>query len=303
MITVSIIIPSFNRAHLIKETLQSVKDQFLDTWECIIIDDGSTDDTITVVTDFIKGDNRFRLLVRPDDRKKGASSCRNIGLENSKGRFIQFLDSDDIISPDKISEQLKVLTTQSELSFAFCKWGRFSNSIDAIDLYDSLFVYQDFSNPVELLNALIVSKGYLPIHSFLFSKKLVDKAGFWDENIGLNDDGEFFSRIVVHFEKAVFSSKGNALYRVSESQTNLSSFEDEEKVLSAIVSWETIFKRYEIKFKGKEKKYRIYIKRGVYMNTKKFLPNLLKHSFFSELKFYFWEERIFSFLSKILKNK
>ena len=300
---VSIIIPVFNRSHLIIETLQSVKNQFLDNWECIIVDDGSTDVTVDVVADFIKGDNRFRLLVRPDDRKKGASTCRNIGLENSKGCFIQFLDSDDIISPDKIDEQLKVLTTQSELSFAFCKWGRFSNSIDAIDLYDFLFVYQDFHNPIELLNALIVSKGYLPIHSFLFPKKLVDKAGFWDENIGLNDDGEFFSRVVVTFNKALFVSKGNALYRISESQTNLSSFENEDKVLSAIVSWETIFKRYKTKFKGKEKKYRIYIKRGVYLNTKKFSPNLLEHSFFSELKFYFWKEIIFSVLFKIFKKR
>lgn len=295
---VSIIIPVFNRSHLIKETLQSVKNQFLNTWECIIVDDGSTDVTVDVVADFIKGDNRFLLLVRPDNRKKGASTCRNIGLENSKGRFIQFLDSDDIISPDKIDEQLKMLTVQSELSFAFCKWGRFSHTLDNIDLYDSLFVYQDFYNPIELLNALIVSKGYLPIHSFLFSKKLVDKAGFWDENIGLNDDGEFFSRVVVTFDKAVFVSKGSALYRVSESQTNLSSFENEEKVQSAIVSWETIFKRYRIKFKGKEKKYRIYIKRGIYLNTKKFSPNLLRHPFFLELKFYFWKERILNWLKK-----
>lgn len=295
---VSIIVPTYNRSHLIIETLLSVRNQIFDAWECIIVDDGSTDDTITVVTDFIKGDNRFLLLVRPDNRKKGASTCRNIGLENSKGRFIQFLDSDDIISPDKIDEQLKVLTTQSELSFAFCKWGRFSHSIDDLDLYDTLFVYQDFNNPIELLNALIVSKGYLPIHSFLFSKKLVDKAGFWDENIGLNDDGEFFSRVVVTFDKAVFVSKGSALYRVSESQANLSSFENEEKVQSAIVSWETIFERYKTKFKGKEKKYRIYIKRGVYLNTKKFSPNLLRHPFFFELKFYFFKQRVLSWLKK-----
>ncbi len=295
---VSIIVPTYNRSHLIIETLLSVRNQIFDAWECIIVDDGSTDDTITVVTDFIKGDNRFRLLVRPDDRKKGASTCRNIGLENSKGRFIQFLDSDDIISPDKIDEQLKVLTVQSELSFAFCKWGRFSHTLDNIDLYDSLFVYQDFHNPIKLLNALIVSKGYLPIHSFLFPKQLVDKAGFWDENIGLNDDGEFFSRIVVTFDKAVFVSKGSALYRVSESQANLSSFENEEKVQSAIVSWETIFERYKTKFKGKEKKYRIYIKRGVYLNTKKFSPNLLRHPFFFELKFYFFKQRVLSWLKK-----
>lgn len=67
---VSIIVPTYNRSHLIIETLLSVRNQIFDAWECIIVDDGSTDDTITVVTDFIKGDNRFRLLVRPDDRKK-----------------------------------------------------------------------------------------------------------------------------------------------------------------------------------------------------------------------------------------
>lgn len=299
---VSIIIPVFNRSHLIKETLQSVKNQFLNTWECIIVDDGSTDVTVDVVADFIKGDNRFLLLVRPDNRKKGASTCRNIGLENSKGRFIQFLDSDDIISPDKISEQLKVLTTQSELSFAFCKWGRFSNSIDAIDLYDSLFVYQDFSNPVELLNALIVSKGYLPIHSFLFSKKLVDKAGFWDENIGLNDDGEFFSRVVVTFDKAVFSERGVVFYRNSEKDISLSSFDSIEKVISSLKSWETIFKRYRLKFKGEDRKFRIYKKKSIYQVTKIHYPSLLKDQFFFELKFYLWRERLVFFFKCFLKK-
>lgn len=294
---VSIIIPTFNRAHLIGETLDSVLKQTYQNWECIIIDDGSTDSTIDSVRNFINVDNRFRFLIRPINRKKGASTCRNIGLENSRGHFIQFLDSDDVMSPDKIYEQVKILASQSELSFAFCKWGRFSHSTDDFDLYDSLIVYQDFSNPIELLNTLIVSKGYLPIHSFLFPKKLVDKAGLWDENLGLNDDGEFFSRIVVYFKNAFFTSNCNVLYRVSIGQNNLSAYKNEENVLKAIKSWEKIFKIYKKKFNGKEKKYRIYIKKVVYLNVKKYSPKHINQPFFFELKIYFWKERILSLLS------
>lgn len=294
---VSIIIPTFNRAHLIGETLDSVLKQTYQNWECIIIDDGSTDSTIDSVTNFINVDNRFRFLIRPINRKKGASTCRNIGLETAAGSFIQFLDSDDIISPDKIAEQMKVLSSQCGLSFAFCKWGRFSNSTEDVELFDNLPVYQNFSNPIFLLNALIISKGYLPLHSLLFSKKLVDEAGFWDENIGLNDDGEFFSRIVVNFKKAFFISNCNVLYRVSVGQNNLSAYRNEDNVLLAIKSWETIFKIYKKKFNGKEKKYRIYIKKVVYLNVKKYSPKHINQPFFFELKIYFWKERILSLLS------
>jgi glycosyltransferase involved in cell wall biosynthesis len=94
---VSIIIPTFNRAHLIGETLDSVLTQTYTNWECIVVDDGSTDETDNLVTDFCKRDHRFQYHHRPSDGPKGANACRNFGFEVSKGEYIQLLDSDDVL--------------------------------------------------------------------------------------------------------------------------------------------------------------------------------------------------------------
>ncbi|WP_136669277.1 glycosyltransferase [Flavobacterium sp. H122] len=299
---VSVIIPVYNRSQIVCETLNSVLSQTYNNWECIIVDDGSTDTTVEVIKNFIIEESRFLLIIRSEDEKKGASTCRNIGLKYAKGTFIQFLDSDDVLSPHKILEQCKLLDSQSEMSFAFCKWGRFTHSINDAVLFDKLAVYKDFSNPVKLLDALTLSKGYLPLHSFLFSKRLIDQAGFWDENIGLNDDGEFFSRIILSFENAFFVPDCFVLYRTPFNvEDNLSSFKNDKDVLSAIKSWEVIFKRYDKKFRGTEKKYRIFIKIGVHQNTKKISPGLLIHPFFSELEFYFLKQKVIRFLQKLIK--
>ena len=78
----SIIIPTYNRAHLIEATLDSIKSQDFDDWECIVVDDGSTDNTPIVLANYVKEDGRFRYLHRPKNRKKGPNSCRNFGFEN-----------------------------------------------------------------------------------------------------------------------------------------------------------------------------------------------------------------------------
>lgn len=103
---VSIIIPTFNRAQLIQETLQSVILQSYKYWECIIVDDGSKDNTEEIVKRFVKNDFRFQFHHRPENRLKGANSCRNYGLENSKGDYIMFLDSDDIIEDFCLQERI-----------------------------------------------------------------------------------------------------------------------------------------------------------------------------------------------------
>ncbi|MDC8000100.1 glycosyltransferase family 2 protein [Aequorivita todarodis] len=101
---VSIIIPTFNRAHLIGETLASILAQTYQNWECIVIDDGSTDNTEEVMAGYMARDSRFRYYSRPAHKVKGANSCRNIGLNLVMGEFIVFFDSDDIM----ISDHLKV---------------------------------------------------------------------------------------------------------------------------------------------------------------------------------------------------
>lgn len=96
---VSIIIPTFNRADLISETLDSIVNQNYANWECLVVDDGSTDETTQVVSTYQKKDPRIKLHSRPKSKKKGANSCRNYGLHLSSGDYIQFFDSDDIMKP------------------------------------------------------------------------------------------------------------------------------------------------------------------------------------------------------------
>ena len=99
---VSIIIPTFNRSQLICETLDSVLAQTYENWECIIVDDGSTDDTKTVVSEYVKKDSRFQFHHRPINRPKGGNAARNFGYENSKGEYINWIDDDDIMLEDFI---------------------------------------------------------------------------------------------------------------------------------------------------------------------------------------------------------
>lgn len=109
---VSIIIPTFNRAHLIGETLDSVLAQTYQNWECIVVDDGSTDGTDALMAEYIAKDYRFQYFHRPKNKLKGANACRNYGFEKSKGVYIQWFDSDDLMHPIKL--KIKIQYAHSE---------------------------------------------------------------------------------------------------------------------------------------------------------------------------------------------
>jgi glycosyltransferase involved in cell wall biosynthesis len=104
---ISIIIPCFNRAHLICETLDSIINQTYSNWECIIVDDHSEDNTEIVVADYVKKDNRFSFFKKPKNLPKGPSASRNYGFSKSKGNYINWLDSDDLMHPEKLEIDLK----------------------------------------------------------------------------------------------------------------------------------------------------------------------------------------------------
>lgn len=106
---ISIIIPTFNRQDFIIETMHSVIDQTYTDWECIIVDDGSTDDTEVLVKKYTAADPRFHFYKRPTTMLKGANSCRNFGFSKSKGEYIKFLDSDDLLTSDCLQKQSDIL--------------------------------------------------------------------------------------------------------------------------------------------------------------------------------------------------
>lgn len=95
---ISIVMPTYNRADLISETLESIIAQTFDSWECIIVDDNSNDNTLEIVTPFLM-DKRFKFTTKPIGYSKGADASRNYGLELSQGEYVYWFDSDDIIHP------------------------------------------------------------------------------------------------------------------------------------------------------------------------------------------------------------
>ena len=123
---ISIVIPAFNREEYIAETLESVLSQTYQNWECIVVDDGSTDDTETVIKKYIEADPRFRFYKRPTTMLKGANSCRNFGFSKSKGEFIKFLDSDDLLTPDCLDKQVAILNSNQNIKVCF-SYGRYFN--------------------------------------------------------------------------------------------------------------------------------------------------------------------------------
>src|SRR5436190_2202411 len=127
---VSIIVPSYNREHLIRDTLDSIKKQIYSAWECIIIDDGSTDGTFSVIKQYCEEDERFQMFVRPESKPKGPSSCRNYGMEKATGDYVIFLDSDDLLAPFCLEARLRAFETNRNCDFLVFQMERFKERPD-----------------------------------------------------------------------------------------------------------------------------------------------------------------------------
>jgi glycosyltransferase involved in cell wall biosynthesis len=230
---VSVIIPTYNRAHLIGETLVSVLSQTYLNWECIIVDDGSTDNTLEIVTAFLDRDNRFQYHQRPTNRTKGACACRNYGFELAKGVYINWLDSDDLFSSNKIETQVNLLM-EYDTDISVTKWGRFSDKSDF--KIKEMSIYRNYNKGADLLKDYGESGMFYPSHSFLVKKEVVLKAGQWNNHLQINQDGEFFCRILLICNKVGFAKDSYVLYRStgSNSVSRLNSIEKAEHAVTSV---------------------------------------------------------------------
>lgn len=271
---ISIIIPTYNRAHLIHETLDSVLNQSYGNWECLIIDDFSDDSTLSILQKYKEKDNRFRFYIKSEKDRKGASSSRNIGLKNTRGSYIQFLDSDDLIASNKLEEQLKIVSNNKNNNIITCKWGFFSNEKDH-EVYAVNPFYRNFDSPLEYLQLVGKYGGYFPLHCFLIPTKIIKKAGFWSEDLSLSDDSEFIFRVIINSDKILYSKDTNVLYRINNPES-LSTKKDFNKARSLILSWQKIENSYLNTFGDKESGYLNKKKQEVYKSIKHSYPGLIR---------------------------
>lgn len=121
---VSIISPNYNKGQYIEEMIQSVIQQSYNNWELLIVDDGSSDNSLDIINIYKESDPRIRVM-RRERHPKGGSTCRNIGLKNALGDYIVFLDSDDLLAPCCLEQRVKQMNKNPSLDFGIFPIGTF----------------------------------------------------------------------------------------------------------------------------------------------------------------------------------
>ncbi len=301
---VSIIIPTFNRAHLIGETLDSVLAQTYTNWECIVVDDGSTDETNKLLATYCEKDARFQYPHRPNDRPKGANACRNYGFELSKGEYIQYLDSDDLISQNKIKAQVAAIINEASNVISTCSWGNFSNNIsDAVTKKNESY-YHSYSKGFDLLNKLGENGGYFPSHVYLVKRDIIRISGGWDESLSINQDGEFFCRVLLNCDMIIFVEKALVYYRINL-WNSTSTANSRERMTERIESWKTINNHILKKYNMNNSMYVRNAKENLFPIILKYHPELvdLNRSFFRYqiLKNFILNNTLVNFFKKVIK--
>lgn len=204
----SILIPCFDAAPWLAATLDSALAQTYPRTEIIFVDDGSRDGSLALARTFES--RGVQVVTQPN---AGASSARNHALRLARGDYLQFLDADDLLTPDKIAAQVDLLSRAPANSLATCRWGRFTTDpARAAFVNDSAF--RNFA-PLDYLLAHTGQAEMMHPAAWLVPRTVADRAGPWDESLSLNDDGEYFARVVLASSGIVFSNTGASLYRSS----------------------------------------------------------------------------------------
>lgn len=205
---VSIIVPCYNQAQYLDEALQSVLNQTYSNWECIVVNDGSIDNTEEVSKKWVSKDSRFKYFYKENG---GLSSTRNFGLNNAIGNWIQFLDSDDILDNKKLELSLIEINSNKKED----KLIIISNySLFTINPLQSIFMPEFNDSLFNFETVLYKWDDYLsiPIHCGFFEASLFEKFRF-PENIRAKEDWIMWVSLFNNGAKVIHINKSLVLYR------------------------------------------------------------------------------------------
>jgi len=191
---VHILLATYNRAHLLSETLDSILNQTYIHWECIIVDDNSEDNTKEIIKKFQQRDSRFTYFEKIAKYKKGLSGSRNFGLDIARELdtdFIQFFDDDDIMHPQKLEIQIKLLNKNPSADFCLCGNRNFKDS-NKIKLADVQRL--GFESDLSLGEAFVMGKIKFGALVPLFRKSYITKYCF-DTDLAYAEEWVLFSKI------------------------------------------------------------------------------------------------------------
>ena len=223
---VSIIMATYNRDHYILDSLQSIQNQSYQFWECIIIDDGSSDNTSSVVSSFIQNDTRFSYQKRSDLYTKGLPGCRNYGLDIAKGEFIIFFDDDDIIHPLNLKLCVEELSNKP---WSFCRYHKAIFTNDFNEFFDLQTNYSSFQIiGREHIFDFISYKLPISSCSVMWRAECFQKNRF-QEDLMYAEEWELYSRILAQGYSGVSIEK-TLYYARKHQNSNTNSFYNNDSI-------------------------------------------------------------------------
>lgn len=297
---VSIIIPSFNRADIFSYTLDSILSQTYSNWECIIVDDGSTDETFSLIESYSKRDPRIKGTKRPLSKPKGANACRNFGLSKANGIYCIFFDSDDHMATNCLEQRVNLFKKHEDKDFLVFSMGIFRKK-NAFEIPP----YRKVVNlPLkEIIKDFILSVSLpwnvcRPIYKTDFIK---DKIEF-NEKIQNFQDDEFHIRLLSELKPNYLSiDLTDCYYRYDEESLNkYNSLNGHQNIVNCFNEYyTTVFKALtaEQKLKlNKELKLKFFTQVSFYV-----IPRINREVLFESIKL-FEKELGFKFKEKLIFN-
>lgn len=203
---VTIIMATYNRERFILETLKSIQDQIFVNWECIIVDDGGTDNTRGIIDYILEEDNRFNYVKRPDRYLKGLSGARNYGLDIAQGEYVIFFDDDDIVHPQNLELCVAELSNKD---ISFCRYIREVFTGDFDYTFDYSKTYHSFCIDKKDIEKMLKNELQFNSCAIMWKAACFEKNRFV-ENLMYAEDWELYSRIVsagffgISIEKSLF---------------------------------------------------------------------------------------------------
>jgi hypothetical protein len=209
MTQVSIIVPVYNREDLLPETLDSVRAQTFTDWECVIVDDGSTDESFAVAERYAAEDPRFRAL-RREGEPKGANRCRNQGFAASTGEYVIFLDSDDLLAPWCLERRVQTMQAMGSLDAVI-----YVTEIFASVPGDCDYCWNVPTDEPELDRILRQNTPWATLGP-LWSRVTLARVGPWDETLCCSQDFEFHVRALMKGLTYRFIDEVDTFWRKSD---------------------------------------------------------------------------------------
>ena len=193
---------TYNRAHLIPETLKAIENQTYTNFECLIIDDGSTDKTAGIIN-LLNLDTRFQYFIRPKEYTKGPSGCRNYGIDLATGNFVLFFDDDDIAHPDLLNIIVPVL---SKNEVDFCRYLRTVFYKEEDIVFDRNVDFDSFEISKNDFDKIVSDKLPMNTCAVVWKRRALGTEKF-NEELFYSDEWEYFQRLLLHDLKGISINK------------------------------------------------------------------------------------------------